>query len=517
MISEAQFILGGAAASGLLIAAAMRGGRTPGRKWCARCLYSLDGAAVDSLHCPECGSGLGAYEAVACRRRAAQPRLLGLGLAVFALTAITLGVRLVQRFDRINWTAHKPVAWLAFRAGSARTTVAESALKELIRRADSGGVSDADLTELARRGLAHQEDAAAPWQPLWGTLVEEAIGRGLLTEDERRDYLRRCLEYSMALQHPRYSQSFSGGPQTDGEIEARRRSREPLAVAKYDLMDVEFIVSPERFAQGSRLALDVRCLSATIGDWACPDFPVQRASSSVVSSSIFRSPVRARRMFWIPIAVAPGRYEVSLRWEVNVRLEDEPPETAVTEVLELHDAVVVSRPREGSVPIETDAAATEVLRSAFAASALGFRSYQLTQHRKDTVTIVYFRFDCGPHQRLKAEGPLAPFNGSIDVEISSRGEELRRVGADLPAGWVPFIVDDDQLKSVDVRVHYSRTGRSLIVGTGPGFGPPQQIPQPFWMGPPFDIPDVPITWFDTIEEVDLSEDELESIQRVEPF
>ncbi len=516
MISEAQFILGGAAASGLLIAAAMRGGKTPGRKWCARCRYSLDGAAVDSQRCPECGSSLRAYDAVVSRNRAPRPRLLRLGLVVLAITAITLGVRLVQRIDRVNWTAHKPVAWLAFRAGSGRIAVAQAALGELSRRADSGGISDEALAELARRGLALQADAAAEWEPLWGTFIERGITRSLLTDDERREYLQRCLEYSMALQHSGHRQGVSFGPQRDQELEARRRSREPLDVARHDLMDVEFIVSPERFAQRSRLALDVRCLSATIGDWACPDFPVQRPSASVISSSIFRSPMRARRMFWIPIAVEPGRYEVTLRWEVQVRLEDEPPETAITEVFDLRDAVVVSEPREGSVPIETDAAATEVLRSAFAASALGFRSYQLTQRRKDVVSIVYFRFDCGPHQRLKPEEPLAPFNGSIDVEISSHGEQLRRVGAHLPAGWVSFLVDDDRLASVDVEVHYSRTSTSLGVGTGLGFGPPQQIPQPYWMGPPFEVRDVPVTWFNTIDDVDLSEDELESIQRAEP-
>lgn len=514
MITAPVLMLVVLALSGLTIAMALRGRPVLEHRRCSSCEYDLSGSDPLVMRCPECGADLSPYRAVVIHSRVVRRRLLACGIVVFAGVAVVFGVRTVQWFDRVDWPALKPQAWLVYRAASSDADTATAALDELIRRAERSALDNDRLRALGERGLERQADVKIDWEPRWGIFIERAIRAELLSAAQRDSYVQRSLGYSMALQRPRTSEmGLDPGVAENARLQ-RRSTSEPLHVKRFECFDIEFVATSLRAGKTSRIAIEARPLSATVGDWQCPDLPAERARLLVFSNRSTQTPwIRVERMLWLPAVVEPDEYSVKMRWEVRARLEDDPPDASVVTTMQFEQSVVVEPPDERTVPIVTDAASTQVLKGAFHVDAFGFRRYTL-HRRQETVTIIYVRFDSGPSQRLKHEDPLAPFNGALDIEVRGSGELLYHGGSSLPGAWIPVVVDDDQITTIDLLVHYSQDGRSVFVGEGPGFG--GQFPQPIWMGPPFEVNNIPVTWFDDINHAPLTGDELESLRFAEP-
>lgn len=521
MLTSNAAIFFALAAGGLLLAAGLRGRRIALRPCCRKCGYSLAGQPPGSMRCPECGADLTSHHAVLVGPRVRRPRLTALGAAILGVVAIILGMRTVRWLERTDWQAKKPAAWLVYSARSSDQIASTAALAELVRRAEQGSLDESRLRSLAERGLALQTDSDAAWNPRWGTLIGHANRKGMLTAEERESYLTRAIELAMCPQPPRGG--FQGSilnidERTAAEREAEQRrlgqATDPLRVPQYECIDVEFIVRSMRPGDGMRLVVDARLLHAAIGSWTSPALPTEKAQAvPYASHARYANPPRASRMISLPVVVDPGEHELRTRWDVRIRLADDPPESALALELNLAAPLIVEEPAEGALPIITDAESSETLRRAMRIEAFGFRTHAF-RRSPDRVAVIYLRTHAGSHQRLKEEDVLAPYNGTLDYTVSSAGRELARTGTHLPGGWSFVLVDDDSIASLDLRVRPSESGRSGFVGTG--WNIEGTVQPPIWMGPPFTIAGIPVNWYDTIDEAPLTEEDRESIRWHEP-
>ena len=521
MLTQNSFIFISLAISGLLLAAGLRGRRSALQPRCAKCGYSLAGQPPGSMRCSECGADLAPHHAVVVSPRARRPRLIALGAAIFSVVAVILGMRTARWLDRVDWQAKKPAAWLAYSAQSSDENASTAALAELIRRAEQGALDDERLRSLAQRGLAMQRDPQATWNPCWGSFVQHAARRDLLTTPERQSYLKQAVELAMCPLPPPGGYVAPGAgfdARTGAEREAEQRRlgqvAEPLRVPRHDRVDVEFIVRSQRPGDEMRLVVEARLLHAAIGSWTSLSLPAERSTTVSYSYRMrYADRPRTRRAISLPVIVEPGEHPLRTKWEIRVRFEDDPPESALSMELDFVEPLIVEEPREGSLPIVTDAESSETLRRAMRIEAIGFRTH-VFRRSPDRVTVIYLRTHAGSHQRLKEEEVLAPFNGSLDYTVSTAGRELARTDTHLPGGWSFVLVEDDSIASLDVRVEASETGRSAFVGMG--WNIEGTVPPPVWMGPPFTIAGIPVRWYETIDEAPLTEEERESIRFHEP-
>jgi len=444
--------------------------------------------------------------------RERRPRLVALGSVLLVVVAVTIGARTVWWLERIDWQAKKPVMWLTYSAGTSDAAASDAALDELIRRAEQQALSDETLRGLAQRGLDLQADPDAEWSPRWGTLIGRAHDRQLLSAQQRTAFLERAVEYAMILLPPRggYSTpglSYAQRTAADREQEQRRLGQvaEPLRAPRYECIDVEFAVRSARPGHEVRLIVEARPLHLTIGPWTCLSLPAEGFTTVTYAYRVRRAnPPRTRRVLTLPVIVEPGEHELRTKWEVRVRFEDDPPESALALQLHLTAPLIVEDPVEGAVPIVTDEESTRVLRAAFEVQAVGIRSHQFPD-RTEPVSVIHLSFDTGPHQRLRPDEPLAPFNGALSITLSSGGRELSRFGPHLPSGTWMFIVPDESIASLDLLARHSQSGRSVFVGEGLGFGGTK--PQPIWMGPSFEIKDIPVQWCDTVSDAPLTDEQ----------
>ncbi|HLO40452.1 MAG TPA: hypothetical protein VK176_05460 [Phycisphaerales bacterium] len=180
-------------AAGLLLAVlGYRGRMCDHAPHCRSCGFDLTGVLEEVDHCPECGVTLVHERAVRWGTHLRRPWMMVSGV-VLLLLGLAAAVPLLPYFSSPAWMARKP-AWLLevdiSRGGNDRS----AALVEFVRRLGRNEVDDEALTRIARLGLALQADASFIWEPIVGTLIENALERGLLTDQEKERYIRGAVD-----------------------------------------------------------------------------------------------------------------------------------------------------------------------------------------------------------------------------------------------------------------------------------------------------------------------------------
>jgi hypothetical protein len=133
-----------------------------------------------------------------CKRR----RVLICGVLVLALAGVAghytwqIGENARWKWDRV-----KPVWLLRHEARATHAALpaaaplgwgANPALQEINRRMDRGDLSERQIRAVVGDALDIQADAQQQWDPCWGDIIERAILRGLLSEQQIARYLRQA-------------------------------------------------------------------------------------------------------------------------------------------------------------------------------------------------------------------------------------------------------------------------------------------------------------------------------------
>jgi hypothetical protein len=262
---------------------------------------------------------------------------------------------------------------------------------------------------------------------------------------------------------------------------------------------------------GSRaIVIDAEPISVTIGQWRHPDPFGLSSGPLLIRPSRINSPLAPpRATVGLPIVVEPGTHEVCSRWRVTMRLERDEPGKEVAFELDTTNPIVVRPPTEGKAPIRADAAASEIIERAFVAQPVGIRTHRGRNRRKPS-SILCVRFTTGSLEPENESGPLAPFNGSITIGVFSGGRQIGGISGGLAGGLCPLVVEDTDIASIDVVLSPDYLGRSIFVmrGNPSAAGPPQAA----WMGPRIRIENIPVTWYETVDEAPLTEYEREVLR-----
>lgn len=178
----------------LLVLAGRRGRLVNDHPICRACRFDLIGLEPGA-RCPECGADLAPPRAVIAGRRRRRPVVLAAGMLLVLVPSGAFGLQLYQAARVYDWNRAKPVWWLLrdLRAAGAGPVIAPSPeqpyLEELIRRARHDGLREGHYAELMAVARARQADAARPWDPRWGHLVELGFEHGKIGETPFDRYL----------------------------------------------------------------------------------------------------------------------------------------------------------------------------------------------------------------------------------------------------------------------------------------------------------------------------------------
>lgn len=175
----------------------LRGRRVSDHPHCRACGFDLFGSDPGAATCSECGADLSA--GVRHGRRERRRGLLALGLALIVVGGTPLVLGGVAAVRQVDWQPLKPVWWLGMEAGAGGPT-AEAALDELLRRLSAGLLAPSDIGGLVADGLAAQGDAARPWEPKWGELIEKARAAGQVSPAEWERYGRQAIAGGLWLE-----------------------------------------------------------------------------------------------------------------------------------------------------------------------------------------------------------------------------------------------------------------------------------------------------------------------------
>lgn len=186
-----------------LTAFALRGRRVDHHPVCRRCGFDLFGKPPGSTACAECGADLNRRRAVRVGNRERRRGLAWVAASVLLLSLGWLGAVGWREARRTDWNRHKPVAWLVGDAAGRSPAARDAALAELVRRIGGGRLADDHLGPLVGRALDHQADAAQPWVPAWGELVEAAHRAKRVSPDQWKRYRAQAMTLTLEVPEPR--------------------------------------------------------------------------------------------------------------------------------------------------------------------------------------------------------------------------------------------------------------------------------------------------------------------------
>lgn len=177
-------------AAAALLALSIRGRVVARGRFCRRCRFDLAGLTHPGA-CPECGADLGARGSTITRIRRLSRPLLALSLLLFAGAGVVAFSSVTGAIAAISKATDAQVLLLQ------RLGVSEALTEAAARTTRAVPLSDQHWKVLIRRGLAHQDDTATPWDPRWGDILVQAFVQNRMTEEESRRFLSHLFATSV--------------------------------------------------------------------------------------------------------------------------------------------------------------------------------------------------------------------------------------------------------------------------------------------------------------------------------
>ncbi|MCL4199488.1 MAG: hypothetical protein KJZ69_18495 [Phycisphaerales bacterium] len=456
-----------------------RGRRIDNHPWCRKCRFDLKGVWPGAPRCPECGIDLERIDAVELGQRERRPVWAVAGAVLLLLCTVWLGLGVWRFVAPIDWTTYKPDWWLDRESRSADAGTAERALKELNARIGRGEVSGARVAGLVRHALDLQADESAAWLEGWGDIVIYAWGKGALTNQQALDFAQRALTIALEPALP--------------------------VVRQWEITSLAPSVTLQRTGAAD-LTLRLAPTAAAIGATELPIDPKE-----TIELRVRRRGIAGSRSLQAPVIVEPGEYEIEVSWSVSLAPRTGTANAAVWDI-HLAAPIKVIAPAEGAAELVMDQQTDEALRACIDVQAVGLRWSEAPSGRSASsrvVVVVTIR-----------KAPIA-----ARIQIAAWADQAARVVRQsqppviMPGRsyqWRHHLTNvQDGAASITVTIEPrldapSRSGGIFVVQ---GRQPPEPDSAPetepftadrIWFGGPIEFANVPIQWFDSIDDANLT-------------
>ncbi|MCC7291289.1 MAG: hypothetical protein IT449_04400 [Phycisphaerales bacterium] len=271
----------------VLVTLALIGRRVGDAPHCRGCGYNLTG--LDDPRCPECGVERSPRTVRrGLRRRRRGLLALGMTLTTPALAGLTFLV--VARYRAINVYDYYPASWLITLADRDE----QDALKALLRRLTSSGLSEGERRRLAAVSLPHNTVTDATRHRFyWSAFLAEMELKGWLTKEDRERFFEQMLPVSLRMRR-------------------RVREGEPVAV---ELRCVDRGASMLPYGYG--VQLEERCLDGK--SLGLPPMPVHPlGSGGVIPTTQEDDESECLPTEWYSAPSPPGDHTVSWTFSLFV-------------------------------------------------------------------------------------------------------------------------------------------------------------------------------------------------------
>lgn len=164
---------------------------------CRRCEYNL--SAIQSVHCPECGSEL-AVNGIVHGERKRKYGLIFSGIAILFAAGLLVAAIVVGQVREIKWYSYLPTSWMLEDLKRGQYGSAMDAYWELKGKLRANELSPEHRNEFIRIALEMQSQKPTPpiTEALEVMLLSELVDNRL-TEEERDKFFRQGIPFELML------------------------------------------------------------------------------------------------------------------------------------------------------------------------------------------------------------------------------------------------------------------------------------------------------------------------------
>lgn len=465
LIGVALFVLG------------WRGRRVDDHPWCRKCRFDLVGSWPASKTCPECGAALEIIGAVEVGQRRRRWIAFAVGLLMLIGCGFWLGRSALTSLGPIDWMHYKPDWWVARDAHSPDDDTADAALAELVRRIDSGALSDARTLNLVFTGLKLQANENVAWRTGWGDVIETAWKNGTLPPELILEYAQHAVNIQMVAESPKVRRwTFTrAGPQPT------------LLRAGSGDLTLQFSIVDQSFGGMG--------LRANPGEGAT--YTTLRANANALMAKTFA------------VLPQPGERELRITWRATLAPRLPPsmmkPKTTPTPAtwdVPLSTTITVLPPASDAAELVTDEKMTEALRKSIEMRAVGLRVPPQVMGTPGglvggrIVLLVTFR-----------DVPIA---AQVQLVVSSTRNQRLFGGAQTALNLARGAAEQVRL-FIYPRPEDEPDRISAQISAEPNNGAPgpmlgRRHTEQVWYGDPIMFDDIPVTWYEDVNDVNLPDE-----------
>ncbi len=175
-----------------VLACGIRGTRVDDAPHCRTCGFDVSAHEIGYAACPECGSRL-TLDNIVFGHRTRSPAKILFGTFLIVPSVLLFVVTIFSPGRLLGSLPNAPLIWLADGTGDQRMVA------ELASRMGRKAISQSDANLLVHAAIRRQQDPRKSWLVDWGNIVDDAILRGWVSDEDLKRYLSQAVVMDMIL------------------------------------------------------------------------------------------------------------------------------------------------------------------------------------------------------------------------------------------------------------------------------------------------------------------------------
>ena len=300
----------------------LRGRRIDDHPVCAGCGFDLTGRPESSSRCSECGANLDWSAAVRIGNRQRRAGWVYAGVLMLVTAIAAGGLVVADDAGKVHWVEHAPVKWLLIQARIGTAAARDSALKELLGRANGGRLSGPQAADAVAVGRGVQGDTGKAWNPIWGDLIEFERANGRASDEQWARYGKQALQNGIGLHVRSIVRLGDPLPYSMDLMAARCATRSVLQVT-FGIGFSDLASDHSRDSHGLNLSYFIARPYSSVGYWLyAKDFPTNIAPG--LHRLVFTAKVEDLQGRAVSGTTAPGSGAFELSADVTLQPADRP-------------------------------------------------------------------------------------------------------------------------------------------------------------------------------------------------